>query len=57
MWSKSRARIRREGWLVLAFMVVATLWYASNQLLYSLYFIYQLVRLLLPGIVPDIGSP
>lgn len=56
MWLKSRNRVTGEAWLVLFGMILATLWYASNQLLYSLYFAYQIVRALFPGIVPDIGG-
>jgi hypothetical protein len=57
MSSKSPDRTTFEAWLVLVCMVLATLWYGSNQFLYSLYFIYQVVRILLPGIVPDIRTP
>ncbi len=55
MSSKSQSRVTLEAWLVLAVMVAATVWYASNQLLYSLYFVYQLAHLLLPGVVPAVG--
>jgi len=57
MSSKSRSRVTGEAWLVLISMILVTLWYASNQLLYSLYFTYQIARGLFPGIVPDVGSP
>jgi hypothetical protein len=57
MSSKSQNRTAMEAWLVLMCMVLATLWYASNQLLYSLYFLYQIARIALPGIVPAVGSP
>jgi hypothetical protein len=57
MSSKSQSRTAMEAWLVLMCMVLATLWYASNQLLYSLYFLYQIARIALPGIVPAVGPP
>jgi hypothetical protein len=56
MSSKSRTSLGPEAWAVLMCMILATLWYASNQLLYSLYFVYQIARIVLPGIVPDVGS-
>jgi hypothetical protein len=56
MSSKSSNSLRAQAWVVLICMVLVTLWYASSQLLYSLYFAYQLARLLFPGIMPDVGS-
>jgi hypothetical protein len=56
MSSKSRTRATAEAWLVLAVMLLATLWYASNQLYNSLYFSYQIARAILPGIVPNLGG-
>lgn len=43
-----------EVWLVLVFSVVTLLIYARHQLLYSLYFFYQLGRFFLPGVIPEI---
>lgn len=54
MSSKSQGRTALEAWLVLTIMVAASAWYASNQLLYSLYFVYQLARFLFPGVVPAV---
>jgi hypothetical protein len=36
-------------------MILVTLWYAGNQFLFSLYFVYQIGRILLPGVVPAVG--
>lgn len=36
----------RIGWLLLAASVAMTLWYAKNQLVFSLLFLYQLVQLM-----------
>jgi hypothetical protein len=42
-------------------MLVASLalgvWYANNQLLFSLYFLYQVGRTFFPALVPDFGAP
>jgi hypothetical protein len=55
MSSKSRTSFMGEAWAVLICMILVTLWYAGNQLLYSLYFVYQIARILLPGVVPAVG--
>jgi hypothetical protein len=57
MSSKSRTRASAEAWLVLTIMLLATLWYASHQLYNSLYFAYQVARLIFPGLVPDVSLP
>lgn len=57
MSSKSRISASAEAWIVLTVMMLATLWYASNQLYNSLYFSYQIARSLLPAIVPNVGLP
>jgi len=48
-------RVRKiEVWLVIVFSVVTMLIYARNQLLYSLYFFYQLGRFFFPGVIPEV---
>lgn len=56
MLSSNRIRSKGEAWAILVCMTIATLWYAGNQLLYSLYFVYRVARILLPGIVPNLVS-
>lgn len=43
--------------LLLLASFVLLVWYANNQLLYTLRFGYQLLRFLAPGLVPDFGPP
>jgi len=45
---------RVEAFLVLLLSLAAFLWYAKPQLIYSLYFFYQLARYFLPGVIPDL---
>ena len=53
--SSSKGTVQKiEVWLVIVFSVVTMLIYARHQLLYSLYFFYQLGRFFFPGIVPEI---
>lgn len=40
-------------WLILASSLGLFVWYSSNQLLYSLYFLYQLLRALFPAYLPE----
>ena len=56
MSSKSQSRASVEAWVLLGAMTLATVWYAWNQLLYSLYFVYQVARSLFPAIVPELGT-
>jgi len=43
-----------EAFLVLLLSLVAFLWYAKPQLIYSLYFFYQISRYFFPGAIPDL---
>lgn len=43
--------------VMLAASLALLVWYAQAQLVYSLYFLYQLGRAFLPGLVPDVGAP
>jgi len=54
--SSSRRLIseRVEAFLVLLLSLVAFLWYAKPQLIYSLYFFYQISRYFFPGAIPDL---
>jgi hypothetical protein len=53
--SLSKQTIQKiEVWLIIIFSVVTISIYARNQLLYSLYFFYQLGRFFFPGVVPEI---
>ena len=47
-------RLRIESWLVIVACVGFTAWYAKGQLLYSLYFGYQILRYLFPQWVPQV---
>ena len=38
----------------IAFACAAALWYAHNQLLYSLYFFYQVAAYFWPGVFPPL---
>ena len=55
--SSSRRLIseRVEAFLVLLLSLAAFVWYAKPQLIYSLYFFYQLGRYFFPGAIPDLG--
>lgn len=42
------------AWLLTAGMVLMGIWYAHNQLLYSLYFFYQVASYFYPGLFPPV---
>ena len=56
MSSKTDLSRRVEAGLVLGACAAFTLWYAKGQLLYTLYFSYQLARLLFPQWLPSVGG-
>ena len=56
MSSKMDPKRRVEAGLVLAACVGFTLWYAKGQLLYTLYFGYQLARVLFPQWLPPVSG-
>lgn len=56
MSSTMDRRIRFESWLVILACVGFTIWYARGQLLYSLYFGYQVVRFFFPQWIPPVGG-
>jgi hypothetical protein len=49
-------RSRLEFWAVLAACGLLTAWYAYPQILFSLYAPYEMLRLLFPGLLPDLAS-
>jgi len=53
MSSGRQALSRLETWGLLAVCALLTAWYAYPQLLFSLYPLYELARLLFPGWLPD----
>jgi hypothetical protein len=57
MSSNRRTRSALEAWFVFVVMLLTTWWYASHQLVNSLYFSYQLARAVFPGLVPNVGLP
>jgi hypothetical protein len=44
-----------EVWGLLAASALLMVWYAYPQFIFSLYPLYELVRLLLPGLLPDVA--
>ncbi len=48
---------RLVPWMMLAASVALGVWYAKNQLLFSLHFLYQIARAFFPTMVPDFGAP
>ena len=54
MSSNSLRTQKIEVGLVIVFSVVTLLIYARYQILYSLYFFYQLGRFFFPGVIPEI---
>jgi hypothetical protein len=44
-----------EIWGLLAASALFMAWYAYPQFIFSLYPLYELVRLLLPGLLPDVA--
>lgn len=44
-----------ERWGLLAASTLLMAWYAYPQILFSLYPLYELARLLLPGWLPDLS--
>lgn len=55
MSSDNQARSKLEFYGLLAAGALLTAWYAYPQLLYSLYPLYEVIRLLVPGWLPDLG--
>jgi len=49
-----KALSKLETWGLLAACVLLMAWYAYPQFIFSLYPLYELVRLLLPGLLPDV---
>lgn len=47
---------RLEHWIMIAASMAFTLWYAKGQLLYTLHFGYELVRVWFPQWLPSVGS-
>ena len=47
---------RREAIVVLVASAALTLWYAKGQLLFTLYFGYQLARFWFPQWLPAVGG-
>lgn len=45
---------RAGAWLMVGISIIALAWYAHNQLLYSLYFFYQVASFLFPGLLPPV---
>jgi len=43
-----------EAILVLLLSLAAFLWYAKPQLIYSLYFFYQISRYFFPDVIPNL---
>ena len=41
---------------MLVFILGMMAWYANPQILYSLHFVYEVARLLLPGVIPPTGG-
>jgi len=56
MSSTNRGRAHAEAWVMLVFILGMTAWYANPQILYSLHFVYEVARLLLPGVIPPSGG-
>ncbi len=56
MSSTPLRRTPAEAWLVMLAFFAFTLWYAKNQLLFSLYFGYQIVQFLFPHWLPRVGT-
>lgn len=56
MSSKMDPNRQVEAGLVLAVCAACTLWYAKGQLLYTLYFAYQIARVLFPQWLPPVGG-
>jgi len=50
-----RALSKLEIWGLLAASALLMAWYAYPQFIFSLYPLYELVRLLLPGLLPDVA--
>lgn len=48
---------RLQHLVVLAASLLILVWYAKNQLIFTLLFFYQLLRFWAPGLVPDFGPP
>lgn len=51
---RSRLSERAEALLVLILSLAAFAWYAKPQLIYSLYFFYQLGRYFFPDMLPNL---
>jgi len=50
-----KALSKLEVWGLLAAGALLMAWYAYPQFIFSLYPLYELVRLLFPGLVPDVA--
>ena len=55
MSSARKALSRLEFWGLLAASALLMAWYAYPQLLFALYPPYELVRMLIPGWLPDLA--
>ncbi len=56
MSSTTDPRQRFEAWIVLVASVAFPLWYAKGQLLFTLYFGYQLARVWFPQLFPSVNG-
>lgn len=56
MSSTMDRRRRIEHWIVIVASVACTAWYAKGQLLFTLYFGYQLARFWFPQWLPAVSG-
>ena len=54
--SNDKPITRAEAYTLLVASLLLALWYATPQLLYSFYPLYEFARLLAPGLLPSVGG-
>ena len=56
MSSNPRLISSAEAYILIAASLVLALWYATPQLFYSFYSLYEFARLLAPGLLKSLGA-
>jgi len=54
--SNDKPIARAEAYTLLAASIVLAIWYATPQLFYSFYSLYEFARLLAPGLLTNLGA-
>ena len=56
MLSNDKPTTKAEAYTLVAVSILLALWYATPQLFYSLYSLYEFARLLAPGLLTSVGA-